>query len=957
MNSPIPLAQLALPTVGRMVIDSVWQFALVGFIVWGVLLCVRRAQPQVRYVVALLGLLALPLLGLCSLNRHDALALTARYPEHIALESVSPSVSVTAAANSTARRKPVREAEQNQAVTAPPHQRASTARMEQRVTSSSSGSSTLAGSQFATAASNSNTMDSRLDASIRDSAGGQPHQHELRDPVWLVGIAIAWLAGVLGQGLWHLVGYSLLLRMRRVGVRPVSEPLRAALDSVLARLQVRRPVAIAESVLVRVPIVVGWLRPLVLLPIGMTSGLSWKQVESILAHEVTHIRRRDVLVNLVQAMVETVFFYHPVTWWISNRIRTERELCCDDAAVAVSGSQFAYAQALLQVARCSSDPRLAVALTGARRQTETVKRIKRLIGQSHSDGLRPARAFSGLSLLLVLGITMTQLADAEPFLPQNPPDDAVGPASEAESPKQEEPRQQTSENGAATPSSLPPDQGREPAERELIYRADAGTLPIQHGFRLISDRRGQKSQIVRQGGQPVLQIGPSSRRGRHYWYANPFAMSFDAAGSGVVVEWVAKTVKSPLVGDPGWHRAAFGVHVTDEQRRAFYVYVAADQICLANHSADRSPAFTPKLDSTSRFHHYRLVIENQRGLLYVDGNPRPALVREMGDVDSADVPANSISVGDLTLLAGGTTQLQSIAVANWPQARPIPFRLADVLPPAPSVTLNYEAKNGTLPFDTEYQLVSTDRSTAAPRFHDGLLQHGPTSTEGLNYWYTQRVPIDFRHGALQIDCTAQVRTAMLWEDPNSTLVETGFSLEVTDGAGQQVRVLLAEDRVGLDADGDEAGPIFTRFQTTDRLHDYQLKIEDQQVRLFVDGRESPLLTMVLKESGRTKLQTREVEHKEILTRGPQLEGPVVEGPAGPPSRPPVLPTAEAVRNEVAFGDLSTHAGGEVLISSVSMTSEGTSFVEQAEQASHHDADQSNVKFEVFFDDSQSLKLP
>src|SRR5207237_4946041 len=103
---------------------------------------------------------------------------------------------------------------------------------------------------------------------------------------------------------------------------------------------------VVESALVDVPTVVGWLRPAILLPIAALASLSPEQVEAILAHELAHIRRHDYAVNVLQTFAETLLFYHPAVWWVSKRIRVEREHCCDDVAVAVCGDAVCYAEAL-----------------------------------------------------------------------------------------------------------------------------------------------------------------------------------------------------------------------------------------------------------------------------------------------------------------------------------------------------------------------------------------------------------------------------------------------------------------------------------------------------------------------------------------------------------------------------------------------------------------------------------
>ncbi len=99
------------------------------------------------------------------------------------------------------------------------------------------------------------------------------------------------------------------------------------------------------------PATLGFLRPVILLPPAVALGVTPQQLEALLAHELAHIRRHDYLVNVLQMLAETLFFYHPAVWWASRRIRVERELCCDDIAVDACGDAVGYAQALTKVAR------------------------------------------------------------------------------------------------------------------------------------------------------------------------------------------------------------------------------------------------------------------------------------------------------------------------------------------------------------------------------------------------------------------------------------------------------------------------------------------------------------------------------------------------------------------------------------------------------------------------------
>jgi beta-lactamase regulating signal transducer with metallopeptidase domain/HEAT repeat protein len=161
---------------------------------------------------------------------------------------------------------------------------------------------------------------------------------------WLV---IAWAVGVLLLSIRLVGGWWRTRRLRVDGVGPVPDWCHARLAALAERLRIRRPVAILSSVRVRVPIVLGHLTPVIVVPASVLAGLSVAQLEAIIAHELAHVRRHDYLVNLAQTVIETLLFYHPAVWWVSRQIRDAREHCCDDLAVSVCSSRQAYVHALL----------------------------------------------------------------------------------------------------------------------------------------------------------------------------------------------------------------------------------------------------------------------------------------------------------------------------------------------------------------------------------------------------------------------------------------------------------------------------------------------------------------------------------------------------------------------------------------------------------------------------------
>ena len=209
----------------------------------------------------------------------------------------------------------------------------------------------------------------------------------------LVGL---WGAGVLLLSLRTLGGWALVQRLKRSGLAAPPPELAATLARLLDRLRVSAPVKLSQSALVQVPTVIGWLRPVILVPASALSGLTPQQIELILAHELAHVRRRDYLVNLLQTAVETLLFYHPAVFWVSRRMRIEREHCCDDLAVAACGNPVRYARALADLqGMCADAPALAMAATGG----SLFERVARLVGPpAHSS-----RASRGLAALLVVG--------------------------------------------------------------------------------------------------------------------------------------------------------------------------------------------------------------------------------------------------------------------------------------------------------------------------------------------------------------------------------------------------------------------------------------------------------------------------------------------------------------------------------------------------------------------------
>lgn len=189
-------------------------------------------------------------------------------------------------------------------------------------------------------------------------------------------IVMVWFAGVAACSVRLAAGWLSASRLRSAHSRPAPAEWQGSLDRLLERMLIARRVRLLLSSRVECPSVIGWLRPVILVPLGLVTGLAPEHVEALLAHELAHIRRHDYLVNVLQGIAESLLFYHPAVWWISGQIRAEREHCCDDLAVAASGDVLTYARALAELE--SSRPAHFKAALAAN-DGSLVRRIRRLL--------------------------------------------------------------------------------------------------------------------------------------------------------------------------------------------------------------------------------------------------------------------------------------------------------------------------------------------------------------------------------------------------------------------------------------------------------------------------------------------------------------------------------------------------------------------------------------------------
>ncbi|HEX8160479.1 MAG TPA: M56 family metallopeptidase [Pyrinomonadaceae bacterium] len=357
MNLQSILGHALVQNLGWTLAHSAWQLAAVAGLFAAANASLRRASPQARYCAACLALFAMLALPACTF---------------LALNSSGASVSTGTRASAPGDARPAHADGAAGAASAPvkPHARAGEA-----------------------------LDDGEGRATLRLWAEG-------RIASLLPWLALAWMCSV-GVLLARLAGGWLLNRRirREAGAAAQLHGCRVALARLAARLRVTRAVRVCRSALVEVPTVVGWLRPVILVPACALAGLSAAQLEAIIAHELAHVRRHDYLVNLLQSLVETLLFFHPAVWYVSRRARAEREHACDDLAVEATGDVLVYARALAeleQLRRPAPVSRLALAASGG----SLVGRIQRLLKPQPRPPAERAPAAAALLAALALAFAL-----------------------------------------------------------------------------------------------------------------------------------------------------------------------------------------------------------------------------------------------------------------------------------------------------------------------------------------------------------------------------------------------------------------------------------------------------------------------------------------------------------------------------------------------------------------------
>lgn len=232
-----------------------------------------------------------------------------------------------------------------------------------------------------------------------------------------------WIMGVVLLSLWHMTTWSISRRLLKDTELASGDVQRLFARSKRRLGMSKKTIELRVSRYAWAPMVVGWFRPVILLPVSVLTALTPHELESILIHELAHVRRHDYTLNLLQVAIETVLFFHPCVWWLSRRIRIEREYRADDVAIQYGAGPEIYVHSLLRIAEtCRSQSHVTVAATGG----SLADRAARLLGVTTESTRRRHRAGNALlALAIAITVVLAGLATAVSLRAETLPDDPL----------------------------------------------------------------------------------------------------------------------------------------------------------------------------------------------------------------------------------------------------------------------------------------------------------------------------------------------------------------------------------------------------------------------------------------------------------------------------------------------------------------------------------------------------
>ena len=378
MNSLLLSFGPAWVQLGLVLAHFLWQGAAIALLLAGVLYLLRRRSPDARYTacgLAMLFMAASPVATVCYVRSHPLPgSLVADQPSPALAPAMGPVNEVAPVLGNT-----------HEAVAPVVAGVPADAAVPVSTLVTNGGSVTGKRPAVADRAGASPARDKTTSAGLSRKAPSGSGERGSRSEWYGFALrltAVVWSFGVLLMSVRLLAGW---IGLRRLHLGQ-SEPLSDAIENVVRRM--RRRLGLGDRVEVlatrawREPVAFGLLKPVVLLPLSTLTQCPADVLEAMIAHELAHVRRYDLWVNVFQRVVEAVLFYHPAVWWASGRMRLERELCCDDLAIRVTGRRAEYASALVELCRAwqgSMTPALAAGMFGPRLTMMTrVRRVLRM---------------------------------------------------------------------------------------------------------------------------------------------------------------------------------------------------------------------------------------------------------------------------------------------------------------------------------------------------------------------------------------------------------------------------------------------------------------------------------------------------------------------------------------------------------------------------------------------------
>lgn len=202
---------------------------------------------------------------------------------------------------------------------------------------------------------------------------------------WLSIGALLWSCGVFICSVRLGLGYVCVRRLFSVDTSPLPESVQRLADQLKRGLSIRQSVRFFHSNRIDSPVVAGCFKSVILIPTSILTNMPVEQLEALLLHELIHVRRYDFAVNMVQLWIESIFFYHPGVWWLSNQIRLEREYCVDDEVIAAVPNRVEYGNALLEI---ETRRRRRLLLSIGANDGPLLRRVRRLFAPATKDTSR-----------------------------------------------------------------------------------------------------------------------------------------------------------------------------------------------------------------------------------------------------------------------------------------------------------------------------------------------------------------------------------------------------------------------------------------------------------------------------------------------------------------------------------------------------------------------------------------